>query len=162
NTSTSSDITTGSNTYGTTEYSSSDGIKASTTGNVYGIYDLSGGAFEYVAGYIKDAPKVTTNGSSLQSATARYKDVYTDSSGQSDNYNSMSGKYGDAVYETSSNHSSNTGSWFNEYAHCPLSNNPFFLRGGHYNSLSAGLFGFNINYGGTISSNSFRPVLAAW
>ena len=37
---------------GTThEYYTTDGKKASSTGNEYGIYDLSGGAYEYVAAY---------------------------------------------------------------------------------------------------------------
>ncbi len=34
-------------------YNSANGPKASTTGTVYGIYDLAGGAWEYVAGVIK-------------------------------------------------------------------------------------------------------------
>ena len=32
------------------EYTTSLGMNASSTGNIYGIYDLSGGAYEYVMG----------------------------------------------------------------------------------------------------------------
>ena len=44
-------------TYGTTSditrpYNTETGYKASTTGNITGIYDMSGGAWEYVAGYM--------------------------------------------------------------------------------------------------------------
>ena len=35
------------------DYTSTQGVKASTTGTVYGVYDMSGGAWEYVAGICK-------------------------------------------------------------------------------------------------------------
>lgn len=35
----------------TNAYNTQQGMLASTTGNIYGIYDLSGGAWEYMAGY---------------------------------------------------------------------------------------------------------------
>ncbi|MEG1142957.1 MAG: hypothetical protein RSE41_11055, partial [Clostridia bacterium] len=35
---------------GTTAYNTAGGYLASTTGNISGIYDMSGGAWEYVAG----------------------------------------------------------------------------------------------------------------
>ena len=34
------------------QYNTTNGVKASTTGNIYGVYDMSGGAWEYVAAYI--------------------------------------------------------------------------------------------------------------
>ena len=37
------------------EWYTSAGKKASTTGNVYGVYDMSGGAWEYVMGVMEDA-----------------------------------------------------------------------------------------------------------
>ncbi|HHT38169.1 MAG TPA: hypothetical protein GXZ95_01990, partial [Mollicutes bacterium] len=37
------------------EYHTTDGVKASTTGNIYGIYDMSGGAFEYVSVYVDNS-----------------------------------------------------------------------------------------------------------
>ena len=39
---------------GTTDYTSTQGVKASTTGNVYGVYDMSGGTWEYVAAYVNN------------------------------------------------------------------------------------------------------------
>ena len=39
-------------TLSTSEYNTTNGVQASTTGNVYGIYDMSGGAFEQVAAYV--------------------------------------------------------------------------------------------------------------
>ena len=37
----------GSNTGTTNDYTSTQGVKASTTGTVYGVYDMSGGAVSY-------------------------------------------------------------------------------------------------------------------
>ena len=37
------------------EWYTTNGIKASTTGNIYGVYDMNGGAWEYVMGVIEDA-----------------------------------------------------------------------------------------------------------
>lgn len=37
------------------EWYTSNGQKASTTGNMYGIYDMSGGAWEYVMGVVEDS-----------------------------------------------------------------------------------------------------------
>ena len=41
------------NTYNTTR-----GMNASTTGNIYGVYDMSGGAYEYVMGVYTDGTKL--------------------------------------------------------------------------------------------------------
>ena len=37
------------------EYLTDNGVKASTTGNMYGVYDMSGGAYEYVMGNMVNA-----------------------------------------------------------------------------------------------------------
>ena len=138
-------------------------LKASTTGNIYGIYDMSGGAWEYVAAYVNNGnSNLTGNGSSLVNSTdAKTKEVY--SKGSSDtrplNYAANSSIYGDAVYETSSTGENST-SWYSDYSNFPNSSNPFFKRGGNYNNTSnAGLFYFNNNNGNSNSNNGFRPVL---
>ena len=46
------------------------GVLASSTGNVYGIYDLSGGAYEYVASYYSESTNLL-NGSQLVNETNR-------------------------------------------------------------------------------------------
>ena len=43
-----------SNAGTTNDYTSTQGVKASTTGTVYGVYDMSGGAWEYVAAYVNN------------------------------------------------------------------------------------------------------------
>ena len=152
------------NTGTTTDYTSTQGVKASTTGTVYGVYDMSGGAWEYVAGYVNNGHGNLTNyGSSLVNGDAKTKNVYSKASSDSyeNNYNANSSKYGDAVYETSTNGSGST-SWYGDYSNFPHTSGPFFLRGGYYiYGTNAGVFYFNYNNGGSNSNYSFRPVLVA-
>ena len=152
------------NTGTTTDYTSTQGVKASTTGTVYGVYDMSGGAWEYVAGYVNNGnSSLTSYGSSLVNGDAKTKNVYSKASSDSyeNNYNANSSKYGDAVYETSTNGSGST-SWYGDYSNFPYTSSPFFRRGGYYNNgTNAGVFSFNDSYGNSYSGSSFRPVLVA-
>ena len=152
------------NTGTTTDYTSTQGVKASTTGTVYGVYDMSGGAWEYVAGYVNNGNgNLTSYGSSLVNGDAKTKNVYSKASSDSyeNNYNANSSKYGDAVYETSTNGSGST-SWYGDYSYFPNTSNPFFKRGGDYNNgTGAGVFYFYSDNGNSGGSISFRPVLVA-
>ena len=155
-----------SNTGTTNDYTSTQGVKASTTGNVYGVYDMSGGAWEYVAAYVNNGnSSLTSYGNSLYTSTdSKTKNVYAkgSSDNNSSNYSANAGVYGDAVYETSSNGNSSNGSWYGDYSGFPGTSAPFFIRGGYYNDgSSAGVFYFNGNDGGASSNTSFRPVLVA-
>ena len=148
----------------TTDYTSTQGVKASTTGTVYGVYDMSGGAWEYVAGYVKNGnSSLTSYGSSLVNGDAKTKNVYSKGSSDSrdNNYSANSSKYGDAVYETSASGSSST-SWYGDYSIFPDTSCPFFIRGGNYNDgTDAGVFYFYYSSGSSSSYFSFRPVLVA-
>ena len=151
------------------------GVQASTTGNIYGIYDMSGGAYERVAAYIDNSYVKEPGTSGAASSNNRYevgeelikgasytKDVYaaatTDSN--SNNYAANQGKYGDAVYETSNVGNSSSGSWHQDDSGFPYTAGPFFHRGGGYGSAtSAGGFYFNYHTGTAFANYSFRPVL---
>ena len=154
-----------SSTGTTNDYTSTQGVKASTTGNVYGVYDMSGGAWEYVAAYVNNGNgNLTTYGSSLVNGDAKTKNVYSKASSenQTNNYNANAGVYGDAVYETSANGNSGNGSWYGDYSNFPIASFPFFFRGGSYSVGSgAGVFSFSNNSGNSSSYYSFRPVLVA-
>ena len=147
----------------TTDYTSTQGVKASTTGTVYGVYDMSGGADEYVAAYVNNGDNfLTYNGSSLVNGDAKTKNVYSKGSSDdgSSNYSANSGKYGDAVYETSANGNSSNSSWYGDYSYFPWSAWPFFERGGHYNGgTDAGVFHLYYDVGHSYQVYSFRPVL---
>ena len=148
----SSDYITGSakTSSGTTnDYKSTEGVLASSTGNVYGIYDLSGGAWEYVASYYNGGSSLS-NGSSFASqngTSTEYATAYTGTS------TSSAYKPGDATYETSG--------WHGDAAGFVNSNNPFFLRGGYGNyGSAAGVFYFVRDDGLSYSVYGFRMCLA--
>ena len=140
-------------------------VGQSTTGTVHGVYDMSGGAWEYVAAYVNNGNSNLTNyGSSLVNGDAKTKNVYSKGSSDSrdNNYSANSGKYGDAVYETSANGNSSSSSWYGDYSSFPYTSGPFFGRGGYYiYGADAGVFSFYYNDGNSYSDYSFRPVLVA-
>ncbi len=148
-------------TTSTSPYNSGNGPQASTTGNVYGVYDMSGGAYEFTAAYVANN---NGSGSSLVNGAVYTEDVYT--KGTADdrptNYNANSSKYGDAVYETSNNYQTSDGSWYGDESNFPYLASPFFIRGGAYFSTScAGLFCFFYYSSDSYRGNGFRPVLVA-
>ena len=142
------------------------GVNASTTGNIYGIYDMSGGSTEYTSSYVNNGhSNLISYGASLLNAANKYKDVYT--TGASDtlaaNYVVTSSKVGDALYETSTD----TASWNSDLSSMSANYYPFFSRGGlEYSSSDAGVFAFGSSngyddndYGGNFNTQGFRPVL---
>ena len=152
-----------SSTTSTTDYKSTNGQKASTTGNTTGVYDMSGGAYEYVAAYVNNGDSsLTTYGRNLVNAAAKYKEVYSvgSSDSQSNNYAAASSKYGDAVYETSSS-GTRTTSWYLDSSAFPNVNAPFFIRGGYYSSSGsgAGVFYFGHTNGYANIAHGFRVVV---
>jgi len=144
------------------EYNTKGGTQASTTGNVYGIYDMAGGAWEYVAGYLNQV--VATSGHTiLESADNKYKDMYLGmSNNRGANYNLNTTKYGDAVYEISVSGYSSTGSWDRVYSNFVSADAPIFKRGGHASDAkNGGIFAFD----GDIDINTaitFRPVIICY
>ena len=139
---------TGIGNNGGSAYNTDVGKNSSTTKNVYGIYDMSGGAYEYVAAcYTGYTNELTANTDTAY--INKYIDVY-------ESYNSP--RFGDAVLETSSRSSGST-SWFSDSSSFVGSNYPVFLRGGYYNSGSnAGLFYFGDVSGNSNLNGGFRPV----
>ncbi len=162
-------VSAGSDAGTTNDYTSSQGVKASTTGTIYGIYDMSGGAWEYVSAYINNSnANLNTYGSSLISETRSYmKDIYNkgNKDTREENYIANSHVYGDAIYETSSGiyneeGNSDSQSWYEDYSNFPYSNNLFFHRGGGYSVNSgAGLFFFSSASGIANNNRGFRLVL---
>ncbi len=105
---------------------------------------------------------IVTYGSSLVNGAAKTKNVYSEGSSddREHNYIANSGKYGDALYETSANGNSGSGSWYGIYSDFPDTRDPFFLRGGVYsNGAGAGVFWFSGDNGYDDRYSSFRPVL---
>ena len=154
-------------------YNTTTGAKASTTGNVYGVYDMSGGAWEYTAGYDKQGSSSYVEGASYGlNMTKEAKDganyisteYITAYSNGTSTYSGTKiydvGKVGDAtkeVYKGSGNYSWAPNS---DYAYFVYSSSPFFIRGGFYdNGAFAGVFYSGSNTGDSNLYISFRAVL---
>ena len=147
-------------TYGTDAsvtlpYNTSTGYKASTTGNITGIYDMSGGAWEYMAslrsGTYKDSG---FDSSSLKSYNSNYYDAY-DGISATTTYSKRI--LGDATGEMGAfyNYKESDGSnyfhnaWYADGSHFVESSKPWFCRGGAYNNGAlAGQFDFGHDTGG--------------
>ena len=157
-----------------------NGIKASSTNNKNGIFDLSGCVVEYTAAYISNGNENISNyGKSYASTTAnsngyltlstKYATVYpySDSNDSySGNYNMYLDKktttygFGDAILETS-NSGADLTSWNEQSSWFLRTGNTFFQRGGKFDKGSAGIFNFVSYQGCAIWDGGFRSVLVA-
>ncbi len=136
-------------------------VTQSTTGTIYGIYDMNGCSYEYIAAYVDNGHSyLTTYGNSLYTAGSQYKDVYVSGGDTSaGNYSATSSKKGDAIYETSSA-DTGTKSWYGDSSSMPYSNFPFFMRDSFNTGGSvAGPFSFFYNNGSGYTFYSFRTCL---
>ena len=141
-------------------YNTTLGKGASTTGTIYGIYDMSGGANEYVMGVLADTNGKPRSGydSSVNSGfTGMLKDgtTYTGIAFPDSKYYNLytgSSYTGHALTETKN--------WYNDIADFVIALSPWFMRGGYYSyGTNAGVFYFNSNYGGGNSSSDYSSRL---
>ena len=129
-----------------------NGTGASTTGNIYGIYDMSGGAWEYVMGNYNNL--IGNSG---------FSDTLTLDSKYYNKYTSNDVKTACDGSECLSHGLSETSSWYHDYFVMLNEVYPWFMRGGSFEFVnSAGIFGFvaTSNYGGGAHAASFRLTLA--
>jgi len=117
----------------------------STTGNVYGIYDTSGNAWEYVMGNLNSTNE--SSGLTLTGIDKKYIDIYGG--------DTVASSYlGDALGETAG--------WYGDYTNFVTSSSPWFCRGGYFgNGAKTGNFAFYSIPGASDVGVSFRPVLSA-
>lgn len=142
------------------QYHTSTGVNASTTGNITGIYDMSGGSWEYVMGNYDYLG--ASSGLIPTSIDNKYIDRY--SSVINFGYNNT--YYGDAYFETSSDAFINNSiggtqsSWYADFSYSTAVPYPWFHHGGYYDSTtSAGVFAFARDSGQAFNTVSFRPVI---
>ena len=115
----------------------------STTGNITGVYDMTGGAFEYVMGnYNKQAGSSALTVSTIPN---EHIDIYSGTSVSASHL-------GDATGETAG--------WYGDSANFVNSSNPWFRRGGLYNWTFPGVFLFDKSTGADNYDNGFRVVLS--
>ena len=141
------DITINSSAYTTgggsgTSYKTN--IGQSTTGNITGVYDMSGGTYEYVMGnYNKQAGN---SGLTISTVPTQYIDIYSGTSVSASHL-------GDALGETAG--------WYSDYYPNFDSSNPWFYRGGFSSEgVSAGVFSFFVGTGEGNLNYAFRVVLS--
>ena len=160
----------------TNAYNTGNGPKASTTGTVYGVYDMAGGAWEYVMGLMSPSTDATVPsvGSSSSSNTgftgklyngteytgiralpdAKYYDMYAYGTSNTE-YDR--GKIGDATAELQPTDGS---TWNSDYANFVDSNVPVVIRDAYHSDTTlAGMYAFIGAGGGASSYNGFRSVL---
>lgn len=140
------------------------GFNGSTTGTIYGIYDISGGAYELTSAYVNTGEAVISqNGQSLLNADPKYVDVYQPGSDMysETNYDILVNKIGDALYETSISGDDFDRSWNEDQSWMVSRFLPFFKRGGSYsNHVFAGAFAFWYTTGEGYTLDGFRSVIA--
>ena len=134
------------------------GTGASTTGNITGIYDMSGGAWEYVMGYYESEHASLPWGSSstenYAGFTVQIPSKYYDSYTSTILTEACGGGvcYGHALSETAG--------WYGDHANFAYSMSPWLARGGFYNYEStAGIYARNYASGILYGHASFRIVL---
>ena len=142
-----------------TSYTSSAGVMSSTTGNATGVYDMAGGAWEYVMGVLKTEDGTGFNyawsefTASILPLGSKYVDAYTygTTSNDQDAYNRRI--LGDATGETRG--------WYSDNAYFSNTSQSFFARGGFsLRGAIVGVFHFSAHPGEAVSNGSFRSVLA--
>ena len=159
----------GTNGDGTTynsAYNTDIGYLASTSGNISGVYDMSGGAWEYVSSYITGKPGSSGfSTTTLANYDSKYFDVYNASSTISTyQYRILGDATGEMgpfkQYLDGDNNSRYHSSWYGDNSHFADSSNPWFSRGGLYTAgVLSGAFYFTRVTGGTFSYAGYRIVL---
>jgi len=160
------------NTDGTIGSYASDkslGTKASTTGNIYGVYDMSGSAWEIVMGNLEGyvGQKIENNyhsgfngklysGEIITAGFTYPEDKYVDIyENPTDVITDISGsKLGDAMGEAAA--------WYGDSVEFVYSYEPWLARGGQRNvGALSGIFSFAPDYGHANVYLSFRIALTA-
>ncbi len=120
------------------------GQSASTTGNIYGVYDTSGGSWEYTMSNYKN---ILASSGFTEMPSAKYYDLYTTTVGLKGDATNMEGTLG----------------FYKDYSLFVNEKYPWFYRGGDYNdTTNAGIFDFNNETGEAGISFSTRMILAGW
>ena len=147
-------------------YNNDIGYLSSTTGNISGIYDTSGGVWEYASAYISNNyGQSGFNTSNIAEYDIKYFDIYNQSSNISSyQYRIMGDATGEMgpfkQYLDGDNTSRYHSSWYNNNSDFIGSTYSWFGRGGQYSyGILAGIFCFERATGGTYTGGGFRIVL---
>ena len=132
------------------------GVQSSSTGNMYGIYDLAGSEYNDIAAYINNGSSSFLNHEGIiNDKEIKYKQVYpcnysNGDDNRDDNYELLKTNkiIGDAFYEIT--HTTSYG-WQGRIVSVPGETYPFITRGGSHNHTfrsADGIFHQNVSRGG--------------
>ena len=147
------------------EYNTSSGQLASTTGNIYGVYDMAGGADEMTMGnasktrttYTYDAGDAGSN-FEYSTNTAKYLITYVYVTSYYDQEANNRGKLGDATSEVVLSTDGN-GVWYSGISSFAYETS-WFTRGGSADYGGGSVFGFDGSTGGSYDISSTRAIIA--
>ena len=127
------------------------GVGASTTGTIYGVYDMSGGAWEYVMANYND-----------MAASSGFSDPLTLDSKYYNKYTSNNVSIACNGSECLSHGLSETRGWYNDAQTMVSEEHPWLLRGGNYSDdTGAGVFCFHTwSLGSAFYVGAFRLVMS--
>ena len=148
----------------TNTYETLKGQKASTTGNITGVYDMSGGSYERVMGVLSNE-----NGIPIVTSESGFNGLLSDGNTVSGKVDLPEPKYYD-LYGKNENTACNNGAchgygisetagWNNDYYIFP-NTFPWFLRSGAiHHGATSGVFFLSSNHGPSQNDVTFRIVL---
>lgn len=137
------------------------GTGASSTGTIYGIYDLAGGSWECVMGIVSNYP-IKNNLGGFNGVLPDNKRYYTFYQGSSDMFNYSRSIVGDAMGEVLSNKIVHK-TWNGNNAFFATNNFPWIKRGGSFRGSSfSGIFDYGITDANPRGDKTFRVILSKY
>lgn len=145
-------------------YNTVKGVKGSTTHNIYGVYDMSGGAYDYVAYVLNNGNTQANMANMVADKDTKYVDLYTPNDS---GYGYTESEYGDAIFETSIGYNASSpaytnGTWDDHVSHAASQGLEGLARGGMATTSypgTIGIFGFYSRFGTAYDYASFRAVI---
>ena len=138
-------------------YDTINGMNASTTGNIYGVYDMSKGTNEWTMGnMVESNGEFAVISAGTFSPASKYYDAYTFTDYGRVSSSSSIGKLGDATKEILKNLGNRNGGWYSDDSFFPVKwqiQQHWIYRG------SNGLFAFSSHTGRGNASLSSRLVI---
>ena len=142
-------------------YNTTLGMLASTTQNIYGVYDMSGGLNEFTIGnMVNNSGSFYSSGAGFSNfIDSKYYDSYSYNTSE---INQTRGKLGDATKETLSIINNSFGGWYSDKSAFVYSTNSWFVRGASFNNIQeAGIFYFSRSAGNSNLYHTTRAVLVS-
>ena len=135
-------------------YNGKYGMQSSTTGNTYGVYDMSGGSYEYVLGVASNDNEIIPGASGYTKFEKIDKNNLYQKAESSKN-TSIS-KLGDGIREVTNGATA----WYNDSNYVVSEKWPWFIRGGsNKDKESAGIFNSSYSSGSKSEEYSTRVVI---